>query len=334
MSYKKVEYNGNSYAIMEVRHKNKIKPVVLDWKDYINISELKKTWKCNGNNFIYCSHTVEDINKDIYLHDIIKAIEQKENGEKRKFKPIIHLNNNPLDNRRINLLYDDADKCDNKNSKKKARTIKLPKNSGVKISELPTYVWYLKPNGSHGERFFVEIGDIKWKTTSSKKVSLRYKLEEAKQYLRELKKDHPDIFNERCMNGEYTKKGKKLLKEFHEIIEKNGYRMKKINTNGLTDKYLEPKNLHMNEKKLLTRKLSRKRKSRRRLFNNLPEGCGVHIDDLPKHVYYRPKKDNRGDYFIVENHPKYEGKTWTTTTSKTVSFKEKYNELLKFMEKL
>ena len=54
----------------------------------------------------------------------------------------------------------------------------------------------MKPNGSHGDRFMVEIGDVKWKTTSSKKLSLKYKLEEAKLFLRQLKRESPELFEQ------------------------------------------------------------------------------------------------------------------------------------------
>ena len=86
------------------------------------------------------------------------------------------------------------------NYKKKKRTVKLPEGCNIEPNELPTYIWYLKENGSHGSRFSVEVGNIKWKTTSSKKVSLRYKLEEAKKFLRELKKTNSDLFNKSSFN--------------------------------------------------------------------------------------------------------------------------------------
>ena len=49
---------------------------------------------------------------------------------------------------------------------KKKRTIKLPKSSGITPDDIPTYIWYVKETANHGDRFVVEIGDIKWKTTS------------------------------------------------------------------------------------------------------------------------------------------------------------------------
>jgi hypothetical protein len=128
-----------------------------------------------------------------------------------------------LDNRRDNIFYDSYDKKFKKNLKKKKRTIKLPENSLIKPDLIPTYVWYLKENGTHGERFSVNIGDKKWKTTSSKKVSLLEKLELAKDYLKNLKKTNPEYFLTFSMNGDLNKQGYELKKSFIDIIKKAGY---------------------------------------------------------------------------------------------------------------
>lgn len=247
--HKKVSYKGQYYAIMEVEHKDSIRPILLDYKDYKYIKDLNKNWKCNKNNFISCTHTYNDNTKEIFIHDIIMALKHKDDGTERENYPIIHINNNGFDNRRENLIYDNNDKDCNKNYKKKKRTIDMPKGSGITPEEIPTYIWYLKPNGSHGERFIVQIGDIKWKTTSSKNKSLRYKLEEAKKYLRDMKKSNPDIFDEYCMNGEYTKKGKELLDGYYKIVTKNGYDVDKYKMDGLTDKYLSPMTNKIKSKK-------------------------------------------------------------------------------------
>ena len=260
LKYKKVSYKDKQYAIVELKHKDDIKPMIVDWSDFQYIQKLNKSWKCNQSNLVSCAHTYNDVTKEIFVHDIIMALINKENSTEKENAPIVHINTVGFDNRRENLIYDNLDKDDNKNFKKKKRTITLPKESGISPSELPTYVWYLKPNGSHGERFTIEIGDFKWKTTSSKKKSLRYKLEEAKQYMRNLKSNRPDIFEERCMNGEYTKKGKDLLKSYYKIASKSGYNIEKIQMDGITDKYLmeEYKGISKQEKKLLTRDKKKK----------------------------------------------------------------------------
>lgn len=333
-NYNKVNYHNKDYAVFEIKTK-KNTPVVVDWKYFNDIKKLNKNWKNCINDFISCSHSFKDTTREIFLHDIIKALEQNKKGNERGLYPIVHINRIGLDNRIENLLYDTIDKKHNKNIKKKKRTITLPKNSGININELPTYVWYLKPNGSHGDRFSIEIGDVKWKTTSSKKVSLRYKLEEAKKYLRELKESRLDLFNNYCMNGEYTRKGKKLTHSFNEIIKKAGYTIKNNLNNELTDIYLQEREVKTDiEKKLLKRELSKKKNKKRRLISNLPKDSGINIEDLPTYSYYRPLYKDRGDYFVVENHPNQTGKIWQTTSSKKISIQEKFKDLMRYIKGL
>ena len=167
IKYKKVQYKGNKYGVLELNYKTGKKAVVMDWKDFEYIKGLKKAWKCNNSDLVSCSHNYDDTSKEIFIHDVIMALVHKDNGDPRKTTPIVHINNIGLDNRRKNLMYDDCEKPENKNAKKKKRTIKLPKSSGINVNDIPTYVWYLKSNGSHGERFAIEIGDIKWKTKLS-----------------------------------------------------------------------------------------------------------------------------------------------------------------------
>ena len=98
----------------------------------------------------------------------------------------------------------------------------------------------MKPDISHGERFLVEVGDVSWKTTSSRNLSLKYKLEEAKKYLRNLKQKRPDLFEEYSMNGDLNKYGLEQLTSFFEISQNAGYtNLKKINLSDNTDVYLK-----------------------------------------------------------------------------------------------
>ena len=236
LNYKKVEYKKSKYAVVDIVYKDNTKPVVLNWKDFLHIKEFGKSWKCNKNNMVSCSHTFQNSTKEIFIHDVIMAL-----NKERIDAPILHINTNGLDNRRENLLYDTCDKDCSKNVKKKARTIKLPKTSGIKPDDIPTYIWYLKPNGSHGERFMIDTGEYKWKTTSSKAVSLKEKLEQAKEYLRTLRITKAHVFEDKCMNGEMTQKGKDLFKSYANIIEKAGYEVDNLSLDGITDKYLKAK---------------------------------------------------------------------------------------------
>jgi hypothetical protein len=116
-------------------------------------------------------------------------------------------------------------------------------------NDIPSYVWYLKDNDTHGERFMISLGDIKWKSTSSKKLSLRYKLEETKKYLRALKNNRPDLFTDYSMNGDLNQEGKINLESFINIAKNSGY----SNINNIVDKtnqYLKEKHTGLSNQEI------------------------------------------------------------------------------------
>jgi hypothetical protein len=334
LDYDKVRYKNKYYAVLSIKYRNIDLPVVIDWKDLDIVKKIKKKWKINQNGFVSCKHIYKNISKDIFFHELIMALKQGDTNEKTLDKSIIHLNKINLDNRRDNILYDIIDKERNKNLVKKKRTIILPKSSGINPNDIPTYVWYMKPNGSHGERFMVSIDDIKWKTTSSKKLTLNYKLEEAKKFLRELKKEQPYLFEEYSMNGDLTKDGENLMNSFYSIVEKAGYNhIKRYIPEKNTNKLLKPGKQTIKEKKILQDLIGGDNK-KRRTINNLPKECNIKKNDIPKYCYYRPPYRNRGDYFICENHPNQEAKIWQTTTSKKFTTDEKFDKLLDYIDSI
>ena len=257
--YKMISYDGQEYAVCKMRYKGYKAPVVLDWDDYKAIKKLNKNWRCGTNGFVSCSHTVEGSTpKEVYLHELVMLLNNQENGLENQKSPIIHINRIGLDNRRENLIYDTVDKELNKNLQKKRRTIYLPREAGINPDKIPTYIWYMKPDSSHGERFTVNIGDINWKTTSSNNLSLKYKLEEAKLYLRHLLRSRPDLMEEYSMNGDYNREGMSMAESYYDIVDKAGFNnIQKIIPNN-TVSLLQPDYDDMDNNELYS--LSQKRK--------------------------------------------------------------------------
>jgi hypothetical protein len=222
-----IKYNNNEYTITSIKHNNTEIPIILNKPIYDVINKLNKSWSINERNHIYTMNTKNNEKYPVYLHDIVMRIINN-----KSTKPILHLNNIHFDNRIENLMYDERNKNYSKNTRKKQRTLNL-KKYGIDIDNIPTYIWYIKPDSTHGDRFMIDIPNIlSWKTTSSKKVSLRYKLEEAKKYLRYIKNDYPDIFEKYSMNGDLTSQGMKLYKEYKDMIEKVGFTMNLPNNNN------------------------------------------------------------------------------------------------------
>jgi hypothetical protein len=339
LKYQKVKYKNKTYAVISIKYKENNLPSVIDWNDLSIVKKLDKRWKSNKYGFISCSHTYNNETREVFLHELIMALKMKDGKMNRQGKPIIHINRIGLDNRRVNLIYDEVDKDHNKNIKKKRRTITLPTDSGINVDEIPTYVWYMKPNQSHGDRFMVHVGDVKWKTTSSKKLSIRYKLEEAKKYLRELMNSRNDLFEDYSMNGDKTREGNALMETYYNIIEKSGYdNIEKKNPTNYTMKYLKPGKISRKESIILKKQdlsmATQMGGNKRRVLNKLEDEKGMSSGDLPKYCYFRSQYGNRGCYFVIDGHPSLNGKIWQSTSSKKTSTKDKFKQMVAIYKNL
>jgi hypothetical protein len=124
----------------------------------------------------------------MYLHTFLKE------KDLDPTKCGIHINQNYLDNRLENLRVVSADE-QHIIKNKRVRNISLPENCEIVANDIPKYVSYSKASGEHGERFSIEIPrlHIFKKLSSSKKISLKEKLEEAKQKVEEIYTLYPDI---------------------------------------------------------------------------------------------------------------------------------------------
>jgi hypothetical protein len=213
-----ISYKLKSYIILSTIYKSHRIPILIDAETFAYIKTNLTCWTIYPNGFLSKKINIRGEQKIIYLHEIPMMIYEK----KLKPIPILHQNKIAIDNRYENLSYDDADKEHTKNLNKKSRIIDLSE-SDINAEDIPTFVWYLNPDSSHGERFQVEIGLIRWKTCSSKNLSLRYKLEEAKKFLTYIKLTRPDFFRSYSMNGDLNKIGLELKKDFYTIIKLGGF---------------------------------------------------------------------------------------------------------------
>jgi hypothetical protein len=119
--------------------------------------------------------------REVYLHTFLLSP-----GE---HQTVIHISKNGLDNRRSNLRIAEGPEAAAAAALllKRKRSIELPPLYGISPEEIPRHIWYVQANGYHRDRFAIEFKaeKILWKSTSSKEVSLREKLEQAKEKLKE-----------------------------------------------------------------------------------------------------------------------------------------------------
>lgn len=145
----------------------------------IDKDDLEKVKSRNwfaASDYIGSNITIGGVRKILYLHNfIMNNIVFPGRGAKSS---IDHINRDGLDNRKENLRLVTQTQ-QNLNQKKKKRTATLPEG----IAEIPTHIWYVKANGGHGDRFGIDLKTekIKWKGSSSKKLTIQQKLDEAIQ---------------------------------------------------------------------------------------------------------------------------------------------------------
>jgi hypothetical protein len=210
--YKDVTYKDKHYIVAKIFRNNEPIAFVFDKEDEEKVKS--HYWCCTSAGYIASSKYIDGVKKLLLLHRFILDVPHFP-GKGAK-ETIDHINRNPLDNRKENLrILTQTEQ--NINTKTRKRAVKLPEGCMISPDELPRHIWYIKPNGGHGDRFAIELKTehIVWKTTSSKQVSLYEKLEEAKQKLNEFYSQYPHLDPK---NTELTLNLEELTKHFQEII--------------------------------------------------------------------------------------------------------------------
>ena len=161
---------------------------VFDTTDLPAVQEHK--WHLASGTYIATSIKVDisgnERKRELYLHNFLMKPGVAE--------VVQHISKNGMDNRRDNLRVVDESVAAAGHAKKK-RSVELPPMCGIKPEEIPKHIWYVQANGYHRDRFAIEFKTegILWKSTSSKLVSLKEKLEHAKEKLDELYELYPHL---------------------------------------------------------------------------------------------------------------------------------------------
>jgi hypothetical protein len=211
--YNNVLYLNNNYTVCSLKSKDEDVKFVIDTEDFEKIKKL--SWHKASNNYISNGVIVDGKRKEVYLHNLIMdRIEFKGKGLKES---VDHINRIGFDNRKENLRVITQSE-QNLNQSKRSRKVELPEDSELLADDIPKHIWYVKANGNHGDRFAIELKteNISWKTTSSKNILLKDKLQTAKDKLQEYYKLYPHL---NPNSDDINNRVKELTDSYNEIIK-------------------------------------------------------------------------------------------------------------------
>jgi len=309
-----VTYQGKMYRVLtmitEFSGQSIEFPLIIDDEDY---ERIKGTNWHRVNQYI--GHNLMSQGRVIvnYLHQTI----MNHTFDGKTY--VDHINRIPHDNRKENLRLVSQTQ-QNWNQKKRKRTVRLPDGCGINPDEIPTNIEYHPTNASENEYFEVSIkvnGQrvCRKKTSKSQRFTLIQKLNEAKIILRNLMIEHPEWFENRCMNGQLTEEGNQLYESYFEILKLAHMTDPFNHYLPYDERNKDPLNIGDETKA-----------STKRVVNMPPKETG--IIHLPKNCRYVSSSETRGDYFEYEK----QNTTYRSSTSKTISTNDKYIEFIQLLE--
>jgi hypothetical protein len=210
INYTEITYENKNYIVAKKMDFH----FIFDKDDFEKIKQM--SWYKISSGYIASSVIIDGKQRQLLLHRFVMNLLNFPG--KGATESVDHINRNPLDNRKKNLRIVSQSE-QNINQKKKVRNIvQLPENCGILPDDIPRHIWYIKPNGAHGDRFAIEFKteNLTWKSSSSKKLTLLEKLNQAKEKLEELYIHYPHLNPTTNDNVKYAEI---LSKSFQDIIE-------------------------------------------------------------------------------------------------------------------
>ena len=327
-----ITYNNNKYIVCCIQSNDKH---ILFIVDYIYKDEITTVPWYYSNNYISCNHYDENnIKRGLFLHNYV--MNKFTFDGKGQQETIDHINRIKTDNRLCNLRKLNSQSEQNFNQKLRDRKIVLPEDCGFTSSDIPKNIYYGKPNGKHGDYFYIQIKGVpsitdkdryEWKSTRIKTISLKIKLQMSIDHLLELKEKYPELENI-IIDNENENIIKESIDDYNNILKLSRFSEDIINDNLREFKSSYKLIDIIDDNEINEYKKNKKIKDAGKKVNNLPENCNITIDMIPKYCYFSKETESRGCKFVIDKHPKLTTRQWSTNGSKKVSIDDKYKQLM------
>jgi hypothetical protein len=328
-----VEHNNKQYIVAYTPYKEEHILFVFDVDDKEKVCKLTWCYQKEGNYIRKAYIDEEGNHHTLFLHNLVmNKLTFEGKGQQHT---VDHINRVGRDNRKENLRMATSQSAQNFNTKKRERKIELPEGCDITPDMIPRNIWYVKPNGKHGDGFCIEIkgvqslneGRFTWKSTRSTKISLKVKLQETKLKLEEIAKNNPELQELSDLANEERRN--ELINSFNAILEKSGYpeEVIKVNLVELSTDAATPIVINNNEEQMAKTVTGLHTSGKK--TNKLPQDSGITPDMVPKYCYYSAATDKSGDRFVIDRHPGLGDKRqWSTSTSKQVNTITKFESLI------
>ncbi len=211
--YNTIIHNNNEYCIGSITSCKGLIKFIIDNEDSQKV--MSRNWHISSVGYIVSYYPTENGIKQLLLHNFV--MNRLTFPGKGATESVDHINRNPLDNRKENLRVISQSEQNINQGKKPRNIVKLPEDCGITPDDIPRHIWYIKPNGAHGDRFAIEFKteNLVWKSSSSKKLTVSQKLESTKQKLQELYIQYPYLNPE---TNTIVNLAEELTQSFQEIM--------------------------------------------------------------------------------------------------------------------
>lgn len=212
ITYVEVSYTQKDYVVGFLISNDEEVVFVFDKEDYESIRI--RNWHRSANMYMSSSVVVDGTKKELYMNNLVMG--RMDYNGKGQTETVDHINRIGFDNRKENLRIATQSE-QNINQRQRQRSVVLPEGCGIAAEEIPRHIWYMRENGSHGDRFAIQFKseNFVWKSSSSKRVGTREKLHEAIEKLKELYLQFPHLDPD---NIEKHQEMDSLTNSFTEII--------------------------------------------------------------------------------------------------------------------